>query len=65
MEECQNAFDYLKEKLSTPPILAYPNLAKPFIIMTDACKIGIGAILAQKDDEGRERVICYASRIIK
>ena len=37
---------------------------KPFILYTDASGIGVRAILAQKDDEGKEHVIEYASRLM-
>jgi transposase InsO family protein len=60
-EDQQNAFLTLKEKLVNPPILAYADYSKPFIIHTDACGQGLGAILYQVQD-GKERVIAYASR---
>ena len=56
----QLAFDTLK-KLSSPPVLAYADFKKPFIIHTDASLEGLGAILYQ-EQEGKERVIAYASR---
>ena len=61
-EEQQKVFEYLKQRLIEAPILIHPDFNKPFIIFTDASAIGLGAILSQKDDEGRERVIRYASR---
>ncbi len=61
-EACQEAFDMLKTRCIEAPILAYPNFDKPFIIHTDASGMGLGAILYQADDDGRERVIAYASR---
>ena len=43
-------------------ILQYPDFKRPFVLYTDASGTGLGAILSQKDDENRERVIAYASK---
>jgi hypothetical protein len=61
-KEAQQAFDTLKLKLTTAPILAYPNFKKPFIIYTDASREGLGAILSQVDDNNLEHPVAYASR---
>ena len=53
-EEQQRSFDILKEKLLTPPILAHPNYELPFEIHTDASGYGIGAILVQHHEGGKE-----------
>ena len=58
----QSAFDILKETLSSPPVLAYADFSKPFILHTDASSEGLGAVLYQLQDDGKERVIAYASR---
>jgi len=63
--ECQRVFDTLKEKLISPPILAFPNLNKPFRIAVDASATGIGYILSQIDDDNNERVICYGGRSLR
>ncbi len=57
----QTAFDVIKQKLSSPPVLAYADFTKPFIVNTDASSDGLGAVLYQEQD-GHERVIAYASR---
>jgi hypothetical protein len=63
-EDCEQAYNYLRNCLTTHPIVIYPNLNKPFILHTDASNYAIGAVLAQNDDKGHERVIAYASRVL-
>jgi hypothetical protein len=60
----QKAFENLKDCLTSPPILAYPDLDKPYILYTDASTYALGAILSQKGDDKKERVIAYASRTL-
>ena len=60
-QECQLAFDRLKTLLTTSPITAFPDFNWPFRLYTDTSTTGLGAILAQVQ-EGKERVICCASR---
>ena len=60
-EAQQIAFNTIKEKLSSPPILAFGDFSKPFILHTDAITEGFGAVL-YKEQDGLERVITYASR---
>ncbi|KAA3679460.1 uncharacterized protein DEA37_0005708 [Paragonimus westermani] len=62
--ECHAAFNTLEDKLSSPPILAFPDFspsAGPFILNTDASDLAIGTVLSQKSVNG-EVVFAYASR---
>ena len=49
--------------LTTPPIMAHLNYEKPFIVHTDACKDGLGAVLYHRQDE-KIRIIAYASHTL-
>ena len=60
--ECQDAFEHLKHLCSQTPILAYADYTKPFQLHTDASKSGLGAVLYQKQTNGTEGVIAYASQ---
>jgi hypothetical protein len=60
--EQQGAFDELKKRLCTPPVLGFADYSKPFELHTDASSHGLGAVLYQQDQDGHLRVIAYASR---
>ncbi|GET58727.1 enzymatic polyprotein, putative [Rhizophagus irregularis DAOM 181602=DAOM 197198] len=60
--EQQEAFEKLKEKLIQYPILRHPDWKKEFLLVTDASGKGLGAVLSQKDEKGKEVVLVYASR---
>ena len=60
-ERQQAAFDLLKERLCCAPILAYPRRDRDFILDCDASDEAAGAVLMQKDEDGQEVVVQYAS----
>jgi len=60
--QAQLAFETLKEKLCTAPVLTSPNYEKPFIIQCDASQLGVGAVLSQANEEGFEIPIAYFSQ---
>ena len=60
--DTQRSFEELKYKLTTVPVLAYPDFRKPFILDTDASDFGTGGVLSKKGKDGEERVVSYASR---
>ena len=43
--ECEEAFQTLKKLLTTAPVLAQPDIERPFDIYCDASRIGIGCVL--------------------
>eukprot|EP00731_Ephydatia_muelleri_P013115 Em0007g425a len=62
-KECSISFQELRSRLVAAPILAFPDFSKTFLLDTDACETGIGAVLSQEHD-GLERVVAYASRTL-
>jgi len=59
--EQQNAFEELKVRLISAPVLAMPIDDGVYYLDTDASDLGLGAVLSQMQD-GVERPIAYASR---
>lgn len=62
--ECQEAFMTLKQMLSCGPVLAYPDFCKDFVLETDAGIRGLGAVLSQKQTDGKLHPIAFASRAL-
>ena len=60
---CEEAFKTLKEKLTTAPVLSFPDPKAHFILDTDASNVGIGAVLAQEVN-GMKRLIAYGSHVL-
>ncbi|GJY04969.1 putative reverse transcriptase domain-containing protein [Tanacetum coccineum] len=59
-EKEENAFQIIKQKLCSAPILALPEGSEDFAVYCDASHKGLGVVLMQ-----REKVIAYASRQLK
>ncbi|XP_073279525.1 uncharacterized protein [Primulina huaijiensis] len=55
--ECQQAFQVLKDKLTSAPVLALPQGVEDFVVYTDASKKGLGAVLMQR---GKANVVADA-----
>ncbi|WVZ90444.1 hypothetical protein U9M48_036746 [Paspalum notatum var. saurae] len=58
--KCEEGFQELRKLLTTAPVLAQPDVTKPFDVYCDASGQGLGCVLMQ---EGR--VIAYASRQLR
>ena len=63
-DKCQDAFDTLKNSLTSPPVLGYADMNKPFVLSTDASGAAIGYILGQVDETGREQAIAFGGRAL-
>ena len=62
-QETQKAFDLLKQKLCSAPVLIFPDLEKEFSLYTDSSGYAIGCCLCQ-GPKGKENPICYISRTL-
>uniref|UniRef100_A0ABD2XAL0 Reverse transcriptase RNase H-like domain-containing protein n=1 Tax=Trichogramma kaykai TaxID=54128 RepID=A0ABD2XAL0_9HYME len=63
-ENCDTAFQTLKNALCNAPLLIYPDFSKPFIITTDASGYAIGGILSQGEPKN-EHPVAYTSRMLR
>ena len=59
----ERAYSLLKEYLLQEPVLKLPDLSKPFVLRTDAFRVGVVAVLLQEN--GRKLYpVGYASKVI-
>ena len=63
--EALKAFEELKMKCMTAPVLVFADFKKLFRLETDASKEGLGAILLQESDNGQYHRVAFASRELK
>ena len=61
--KAEEAVRVLKEKISSAPVLVFPDFYKPFLLETDASK-GLGRVLSQKQDDGCHHPIAFGSRTL-
>ncbi|GJS38101.1 reverse transcriptase domain-containing protein [Tanacetum coccineum] len=57
-DDCKKAFNILKERLTTTPIIISPDWNVPFELMCDASDFAVGAVLGQRID-GKFKPIFY------
>ena len=64
LEEALKAFEMLKQACMNSPVLAFTDYSKEFLLETNASKEGLGAVLSQKQDDGRFHPVAYGSRAL-
>ena len=62
--EVEEAVQVLKEKISSAPVLVFPDFDKPFLLETEASKEGLGVVLLQKQDDGCYHPVSFGSRTL-
>ena len=55
---CQGMFDKLKQLLTNAQVLVFHEFSQPFLLETDASGEGLGAVLAQKQEDNSVRPLC-------
>ena len=63
--EALQAFEDLKKKCMTAPVLVFADFRKPFWLETDASRERLGAVLLQESDDGHYHPVAFASRELK
>lgn len=61
-QNCQTAFEELKKRLCTSPIMVPPDWTRRFRCHVDASQLAVGGTLTQLDDDGNDRAIAYFSK---
>ena len=60
----RDAFHKLKKAVMSTPVLDYPDPNKEYLLETDTSKLGLGAVLSQKQADGRYHPVAFSSRAI-
>ncbi|XP_028060408.1 uncharacterized protein LOC114264016 [Camellia sinensis] len=63
-QQCQNAFNSIKEYLLKPPVLMSAIKGKPLLLYITALDGSLGALLAQHNEHGKENALYYLSRTL-
>ena len=62
--ECTEAVRKLKKAITAEPVLRRPDHNKPFTMEVDVSQYALGAILSQKDEQGKLRPVGYYSKTL-
>ncbi|WJZ82612.1 hypothetical protein VitviT2T_002355 [Vitis vinifera] len=61
-DQCQRAFEKIREYLLSPPVLAPPTPGCPLLLFLSVSNVALGCMLAQFHDLGKDRAIYYLSK---
>ena len=64
-EECENAFNEMKLRLTTAPVRHFVNFKLPLVLSCDASAVGLGSVLSNLDGRGRQLLVAYGSKTLK
>ena len=63
-EVWEGSRNLLSQREKCGKVLAYPDFSKRFMLKFYACKASIGAVLLQVDDDNKEHLVAYFSRML-
>ena len=63
-DQCESAFNNLKDRLTKAPILRFPQFDKEFTLSVDSSDYSIGFVLSQ-EHEGKQHPICFGGRALR
>ena len=64
-DSCEEAFQELKRRLASEPVLAFPRLGEPFVVDVDASDVAFGGVLMQKGRDDFLHPVGYFSDSVK
>ena len=63
--DCELAFNSLKDKLSSEPVLSFPRIGEPFVVEVDASDYAVGGVLSQMNSDNQLHPVAYMSIALK
>ena len=64
IEATRKAFHQLKKAVMSAPVLAYPDPNSEYLLKMDALRLGLGAMLSQKQSDGKYHPVAFGSRAL-
>ena len=61
-DQCQHAFERIREFLLSPPVLVPSTPGRPLLLYLSVSNVALGCMLAQLDDSGKDQTIYYLSK---